>query len=215
MLKNNHKIAEIFTLSYNTHFGDQYLPFEAKLRPPKPWKNALLLCHSLSLTYGSLQQCKSSVSVRDRLRVRMLFPGLSCPRVPASHPIFLSVINNAGEMAATRDESPHRDGGEPTGSCLQSPKKVPSVCVGEGPHFLCLSLPPSAPPIPPPLPSSRSLLLPCRLHVRRPCDQLLLRPTFNGSNRSRPEKHTENNRFQSSVYSLFVHTRGPTISVLC
>lgn len=169
--------------------------------PQNPEKNALLLCHSLSLTYGSLQQCKSTVSVRDRLRVRMLFPGLSCPRVPASHPIFLSVINNAGEMAATRDESPHRNGGEPTGGCLHLPK-VPSVCVGETLHFLCLSLPPSTPPIPPPLPSSRSPLLPCRLHVRRPCDQLLLRPTYNGSKRSRPEKHTQNSRFQSRVYSF-------------
>lgn len=114
-----------------------------KLQPPKPRKNALLLCHSLSLTYGSLQQCKSTVSVRDRLRVRMLFPGLSCPRVPASHPIFLSVINNAGEMAATRDESPHRNGGEPTGSWLQSPKKYPPFESARAPTFsVCLIHPP-------------------------------------------------------------------------
>lgn len=40
--------------------------------PERPFSGA-----QLPLTSGSPQRCKSTLSVRDGLRVRMLFPGLS------------------------------------------------------------------------------------------------------------------------------------------
>lgn len=75
-----------------------------------------------SLTYGSRQQCKSSASVRDRLRVRMLFPGLPLPR-PIQRSRHGGIIYDPKGMRGQPEPLAPRGGWRTHTRCLHSPAK--------------------------------------------------------------------------------------------
>lgn len=125
----------------------------------------------------------------------MLFPGLSCPRRSCAliqHSPRLLIISEG--TAGEPEPVPARAGcwccwwwgvGEKTHEVpsitVTAKKKVPSVVSASAPRSLRLS-----PPLPPPLLLLLLSTPSCHLHARRPCDQLLLRPTFSCNQRSLP-----------------------------